>query len=414
MRKLIISILALVILAAMLAGGCAKPAPSTGPAPAPAAPQTLDIGIVTPLTGAIALLGDSMRNGILLAIDDQNAQGGVTIAGEKYMLNPIIRDDKMDVVVGKNIAEELVFSNKVKVIAGPFGADAISVQTVTEPNKVIGFFLVPSVPQMCNPNKPFTFYGGGYPLNSLVNGAAYIQKFYPEAKTVVSSPLGIPDMQQWVDYSNVICKRYGFNWLGYEQIPVTATDFMPYIPRMLAKNPDIIDTNQAGGALGNLAALLVKELRQAGFTGVIWLPTPPTKGLIEALPAEYQRDIVSNDIDPEDPIVSQAVRDLYQKHIKKFGTKPETDIVYKFYNGMKAMFEVINGQDTMDTTVWMKGIEKYHWPGVWGFDQFWVGKPIFGIDRLLLTHFWVSVYKDGKLTTVWEAPIPWDLFVEQR
>ena len=42
-----------------------------------------------------------MQNGILLAMDVQNEQGGVTIAGQKYMLNPIIRDSKMDIMLGK-------------------------------------------------------------------------------------------------------------------------------------------------------------------------------------------------------------------------------------------------------------------------------------------------------------------------
>ena len=90
------------------------------PPPAPAPPKTLDIGILTPLTGPGAYVGTNIQNAILLAIDDQNKQGGVTIAGQKYMLNPIIRDSKLDVVVGKNVAEELVFDKEVKVIAGPF------------------------------------------------------------------------------------------------------------------------------------------------------------------------------------------------------------------------------------------------------------------------------------------------------
>jgi ABC-type branched-subunit amino acid transport system substrate-binding protein len=49
-----------------------------------APPKTLDIGIAMPLTGPAADLGTDVRNTALIAIDDQNAQGGVKIAGEKY------------------------------------------------------------------------------------------------------------------------------------------------------------------------------------------------------------------------------------------------------------------------------------------------------------------------------------------
>jgi hypothetical protein len=48
MRKVVITTLALVLLLSVLAYGCAKPAPSPTSTPAPEAPKTLDIGIITP------------------------------------------------------------------------------------------------------------------------------------------------------------------------------------------------------------------------------------------------------------------------------------------------------------------------------------------------------------------------------
>jgi ABC-type branched-subunit amino acid transport system substrate-binding protein len=149
MRKLVVSIFVAAIVLAMLVSGCAKPAPSPAPtpAPAPAPPKVLDIGIATPLTGTAAHHGTMMQNGILMAIEDQNEEGGITIAGEKYTLNPIIRDNKMDLVVAKSVTEELVFDKGVKVIAGPFIMDSIAAQTVAESNKVILFLINPILPQ---------------------------------------------------------------------------------------------------------------------------------------------------------------------------------------------------------------------------------------------------------------------------
>jgi len=66
-----------------------------------ASPKTLDIGIATPLTGPAAHLGANIRNGALFAIDDQNAQGGVTIAGQKYLLNPIVHGYQNECGYGK-------------------------------------------------------------------------------------------------------------------------------------------------------------------------------------------------------------------------------------------------------------------------------------------------------------------------
>ncbi len=77
MRKLVIVILTVAILVALLTGGCTKPSPAPKPTPT----KTLDIVIATPLTGTFAFLGNMIRGGILLAIDDHNQQGAPLLAG---------------------------------------------------------------------------------------------------------------------------------------------------------------------------------------------------------------------------------------------------------------------------------------------------------------------------------------------
>jgi hypothetical protein len=89
------------------------------------------------------------------------------------------------------------------------------------------------------------------------------------------------------------------------------------------------------------------------------------------------------------------------------------DMVGEVYNGVRPFFKFLDGQDSMDTTTWTKGFEKYHWPGIFGREAFWVGKPIYGINRILLRNFWASEYMDGKLETRWEAPIPLEVFAEK-
>ena len=150
MKRVLLSLALTVLMVGTVVAGCTKPAPSSVPTPTPAPSKTLDIGVAAPLTGPTAFLGTQTQDGILLAIDDQNEQGGVTIGGQNYTLNAIIRDTKFDLIVAKNVAEELVFDKGVKVIAGPFVFDVIGVQAVTEPNKVIMF----GIATVCQRNRP--------------------------------------------------------------------------------------------------------------------------------------------------------------------------------------------------------------------------------------------------------------------
>jgi ABC-type branched-subunit amino acid transport system substrate-binding protein len=127
--------------------------------------KTLDIGIASALTGDAADLGTQLHNGALLAIEEQNAKGGITIAGEKYALNPIEVDTASAVDKGKLAGEQLIYDKKVKIIVGPCIGDAYGIQPVVEANKVLTVMMQPIVDSMEGPDKPYTFFSAG-PLSS--------------------------------------------------------------------------------------------------------------------------------------------------------------------------------------------------------------------------------------------------------
>lgn len=267
MKKVLLGVIGVVLVIGVALVGCAKPAPSTtGPAPAPEA-KVFTVGVATPLTGPAAHLGTNMQNSVLIAVEDQNKQGGLTIAGQKYTINALVRDTKGDLLVGKSIAEEMVFNDGAKVIAGPFLGDSIGIQSVTEPNKIIMFGVTPMVPSMTGANKPYTFFYSGPIPQMFNNGASYIAKYYPNAKTVVTMAPDEAQAPQFLAAAQQMCKVYGFTWLDWEKFPFETKDFGPFISRVLVKNPDIIDTSFTAGDLGTLAALLVKQLREAGLQG---------------------------------------------------------------------------------------------------------------------------------------------------
>lgn len=106
-----------------------------------------------------------------------------------------------------------------------------------------------------------------------------------------------PALKDWGNAAELVCKRYGFDWLGYERFPITITDFMSVISRALAKKPDIIDISGTGGDMGPMAAFLLKQIREAGFNGIIWCPTVPHSAVVmEIVPEKYRTGIVTLDL----------------------------------------------------------------------------------------------------------------------
>jgi branched-chain amino acid transport system substrate-binding protein len=76
MKRKLIVVLVLVLVASLALTGCGRRPPATQPAPQPPA-EPIKVGSVMPMTGAIATFGQSSYEGIQLAFEEINAAGGV-------------------------------------------------------------------------------------------------------------------------------------------------------------------------------------------------------------------------------------------------------------------------------------------------------------------------------------------------
>lgn len=56
--------------------------------------KEVKFGVITQLSGGMALYGTNVWRGIQIACEEINAKGGVTVVGEKYLLDPIVFDDE--------------------------------------------------------------------------------------------------------------------------------------------------------------------------------------------------------------------------------------------------------------------------------------------------------------------------------
>jgi branched-chain amino acid transport system substrate-binding protein len=76
----------------------------------------IKVGVFGPFTGGSAPMGLSMRNGVQIAIDQINANGGV-LGGKKFVM--VDRDDEAKNERGGQIMQELIEKEKVAAILGP-------------------------------------------------------------------------------------------------------------------------------------------------------------------------------------------------------------------------------------------------------------------------------------------------------
>jgi branched-chain amino acid transport system substrate-binding protein len=91
------------ILALLLAGAVVFPDVAAAPPSAPPSAPLVRIGLSGPFSGGSSPMGESMRNGVRLAVDEINATGGI----DGRLIELIERDDRADNALGSRIAEEL-------------------------------------------------------------------------------------------------------------------------------------------------------------------------------------------------------------------------------------------------------------------------------------------------------------------
>jgi branched-chain amino acid transport system substrate-binding protein len=115
-----------VLTACLAAAGCnreePKPAAGTSGASSGPATMTVKIGLAAPLTGPQAHIGEDIRNGVQLAIEDFNATGTV-IDGKRIQFQMVPEDDEANPTKAATVAQALV-DEKVAAVVGHFNSGA--------------------------------------------------------------------------------------------------------------------------------------------------------------------------------------------------------------------------------------------------------------------------------------------------
>ena len=112
MKKFLLIPLAIVLVGALIFGGCKA---------APPAPEEIRIGSVVSLTGMYAGFGEGGAFGVEAAVEDINKLGGVYVEefGRKLPVKLIVADCESDPLKAGTLAEDLVLRDKVHFLVPP-------------------------------------------------------------------------------------------------------------------------------------------------------------------------------------------------------------------------------------------------------------------------------------------------------
>jgi len=218
--------------------------------------DTVKVGVIKALSGAYALANSEQTAGVQLAVEEINAEGG--ILGKKVEI--FVRDDQLSPGVAATRTKELIEKEKVQfVIGGSTSATTPAIKEQTAPNKVIFMVGVMADSITAVPTYDRTIFH--------VSPTTYM--FANVTARYAAENLGRKWYYLIADYAwgwdtfnsfSAVAKEYGGSTVGVSAHPLGASDFSPYINKILAAKPEVIIL--ANGGRDQINAH--KQLREFG------------------------------------------------------------------------------------------------------------------------------------------------------
>jgi branched-chain amino acid transport system substrate-binding protein len=231
----------------------------------------LRVGIVLPLTGAVALFGQSGYRGALLATDEINAAGGILGAKIKLFVEDFAGDPKVAV----SATEKVITVNKVHVVRGYFTSSAaMAAQPTAEKYKTPNLSIGSMAKELCEQGWKYWFKTApnstifsDVAIEFLVNEIEPMLKLGRPLKVAVLHENTLMGVSASKEFQAKVKER-GLKWeiVAVEAYTSGALDFKPVLEKLKALNPDVVAITSY--LTDNV--LIAKQAKEIGFNP-IWI-----------------------------------------------------------------------------------------------------------------------------------------------
>ena len=224
---------------------------------------TIAIGYTGPLSGGAAAYGQDVQRGIQMAIDEVNAEGGVTVGGKKQQLRLVSLDDQYRPNEAQNNAKRLAQQEHAPIVFCPHSGGILAIEdfnakddpkfvlaaytsdpAILKKNDTMMVMLPPSFDEYFKPYAQTEMKRFGKKLGLLTTTTAYGNAWVKGFSDAWKAAGGTVLSNNGVDYN-------------------TTTDFSTAVSKALSEKPDVLLI----GGPSQPTGLVIKAARDQGFNG---------------------------------------------------------------------------------------------------------------------------------------------------
>lgn len=299
--------------------------------------ETIKIGAIIPLSGNGAVLGDYTLKGLQLAVDEQNAKGG--LLGKKIELE--VQDSKNDPKEGVSIIKNM-FAERQKptIVYSIMSSVTLAIKSETEANKTILMSAVGTDKFLQNSYYTVRNFVAASTIGQELS--AYLKDSMQVHNLTVfysNNEFGISVKDAMLKY----CQEKGINVESAEPFEETSLDYKSLIAAKVNKRTECVYVAGVGKGLG----AMLKQIRESGYNGKIigdpMITFPDvvnTSGdAIKGIPyLDFAFDVNSQ---------APATKAFVDAFRNKFNKVPQNFTVIT-YDGAKMIFDIISKVGTLD------------------------------------------------------------------
>jgi len=376
MKKTILFLTVLCFAAAMVFAGAKQDA------------NTVPIGAIFPLSGAVAYYGNESRDGALLAIEEINAAGG--LLGKKLAL--LSEDDEGNAEKCVNAFTKLTSRDNVSfVIGSSTSGPTMAVSSLAQASKVV--LVSPSATNIDVTKAGDYIFRACFidPFQGVV-GADFAYDTLGCRRAAVLYDAGADYNTGLADAFKQQFRALGAQVVADEAYQTGDVDFNAQITRIRAANPDVVYLPN----YYNDVTLQAKQLRAQGINCALiggdgWDSLIDNAG-DEVLNGFWSSGFAADTTDPRGVAFVKAFETRFNKPASQFAALG--------YDTMMLVIDGIKGAGSFDPSLVKNALVRINGPYVTGNIRFDSDRnPIKGAAILEI------VRKDGKLTNVYKATV---------
>jgi len=323
------------------------------------AADTIRVGWTADMPGVGATFYESQKKALDLFFEETNAAGGVL--GKKLEL--IIRDSKLKPDVGATVARELILSERCEFLIGPTSSGvALAVTKVAKEYKKIVYFHTSNTEKLTTTDyQPYMFQ---VVPNTGIEGrgiAMFIAKS-PYKRICFIGPDYAYGHTQWNSFKEYLKKvKPDVKILKAVWPKQGETNFAPYIPALMAQNPEVIYTNLWGGNLSSF----IKQAKPYGLFKKASITSLYDLDLLRATGLDMPEGLLGYSRCPFYAVDTIDMKTFVKKYHDKYGQWP-SDWACMAYDGMLALTAAIKKAKSAKSADVVKVLPGLRWNSLRG------------------------------------------------